>query len=584
MNAVVSIEQDGDLQYLPVSNISPSTGNPRKFFDPKAHEELTASIREQGVIQPIVVRPVSDREGYFEIIAGERRWRAAQSAGLEDIPAVIRRVDQRVALAMATAENLVRDDMSAAEEAWAARDMTDLCEGDKGEAAKRLGWTESKLESRLMLLHATEAVMTALAERKIKLGHAELLSTLPSAMQDGTLAKVVGNGVSVADLKQRMAGIAMQLSAAIFDTATCNGCPHNSDTQVAMFSESVGNGQCSNRECFGQKTKSALDAKKTALAEDYNVVFLDVEKAPGSWTYLIKDGSNGVGPDQFTACGGCAKFGAIIVSEPGAEGQIKEDICFDVGCNAKMMSAWKAKIQAEKSNTTDAKSTAKGKAGKKSAKGKANGKSSTTTVAASPKRVTELARKFLREQASEVATRNPTTILAHMVYCTLESANMLKEVGLKGSGDRADVIAKLHAMSDEELESLAQKATLHLIRESTYCHGSSEQCLTDAAIQVVVCTGHDLTGRYTLTNEFLEAHTKAGVEALMQEATNPDGITFAQWMEAKEAKSFKKLMTGKSKDIIDAILTSGFDFSQWVPSCILAEVDKLSKSGNAAKE
>jgi ParB family chromosome partitioning protein len=220
------------LTKLPIDHISVQEGfNPRKFFDNCEFQQLVLSIQAEGVIQPIIVRPVADGNGYW-VVAGERRWRAAKEAGLTEIPAVVRNLSDREARLIATVENSQRADMSPAEEAVAARDVLSDCGGDKAEALRLLGWSAVKFDARLLLLHAAPEVLTALTERQIKLGHAELLSQLPSDFQSATLSKILENGYSVAELKSRLASFSLDLSKATFDKTACNGCPHNSSTPV----------------------------------------------------------------------------------------------------------------------------------------------------------------------------------------------------------------------------------------------------------------------------------------------------------------------------------------------------------------
>jgi len=138
MNAPAIIQpseatEDGDLHYLPLNAIDVKPGfNPRQYFDPAALDTLTASVKAQGVLQPIAVRPQPENPGNYWLIAGERRLRAAQAARLPEIPAIIRQVDEATALALALAENSDRDGISPAEEADTGRRMLDACGGDRG--------------------------------------------------------------------------------------------------------------------------------------------------------------------------------------------------------------------------------------------------------------------------------------------------------------------------------------------------------------------------------------------------------------------------------------------------------------------
>lgn len=567
--------EDGDLLYLSPLQIEEQPGfNPRSYYDPQTQKELDESIAAEGVQQNLVVRPQAGRPDAYWVIAGHRRLRSAKQARLEEVPCLIRLVDDRQALAIATLENDKRDNISPAEEALQARRMLDACNGDRDEATRLLGWSRSRLDARLLLLHADESVLTALAERKVKLGIAELLSTLPKPAQAKNLPAIVEKGYSVAEVKVRIEGMAQMLSAAIFDTTGCNGCPHNSSTQATLFPDALGEGQCTGRACHAEKTKAALDTKKSQIAEQYNCVFLDIEKEPGTWAFLIREGKQGVGPEQFDACKGCAHFGAIISSEPGCEGQVREEVCFDLACNTKMVAAHAATLGTPQ---TDVQGTPQkgNQAGKTQTKKKTTAKNK--SVNAVPKKVTDYVDGFLREQASEIASRDPATIRAVTLHALLDAAGMLDRLGKKGRS-RAEAIRILHGMDDTALDALELAAVQHQLHEQKGRFGDGEE-FVKAAIQVVVSTQTDLTGRFTLTKAFLEAHTKSGIEALMREAADPEGRTFVDWYESQEGKpSFKKLVSRTMGELIEAIMESGFDFTRWVPKCVTKAIADVARS------
>lgn len=562
MNAQMQPMKDGQLVWLSPQEISVEPGfNPRTYFDPKAMEALIENIRNEGIHQNLVVRPAPE-PGRYIIIAGERRWRAAKALHLDEVPCLVRHVNRRQALAIASAENDKRQNISPAEEAQQARRMLDACDGDRDEAARVLGWSRSKLDARLLLLHAHPDVLTALAERRIKLGIAELLSGLPKTAQEKNLPVIIEKAYSVAELRQKLESLAQKLAAAIFDTSGCKGCPHNTTTQASLFDDGLGEGQCVGRSCWSEKTQAALHAKKAELETQYNVVFLDVEKTAGSWAYLLADTEQGVGEAQYAACKGCANFGALLSSEPGCEGQVKESICFDPLCNAEKVKAAQAEAKAAQAEAKSSDST--------KAKGSSKTKTNAKTTAAAPKKVRELSVTFLREQAGTVAEQDDQLrrVLSLMGLCSMARFHP-KPV----SSRPAEAITNLYGLDDAALTALEKEVAAHYLAKHKADYGSSEQ-IEQAAFAALARTGTDLTGRFPLSREFLEAHTKAGIEALMHEATDPSGQTFTQWWAAKKGP-FKKLMGKKASEIIDAILKADFDFSQWVPSCISGEVDTL---------
>lgn len=173
---------------LPLSRIVKGD-NPRRYFDRKKHDDLVASIRIRGILQPILVRPAPSSDDSYAIVAGERRYRAALEAFGSDgeVPAIIREMTDQEALEAAIDENDNRDDASETEQADAAVRVLAACRNDRAEAARRLGWSRAKLDRRLALAELSEAVKLALDERRIKVGHAELLAAIPADKQDKAL-------------------------------------------------------------------------------------------------------------------------------------------------------------------------------------------------------------------------------------------------------------------------------------------------------------------------------------------------------------------------------------------------------------
>ena len=160
----------GDLLDLPVDAIHPNPRQPRRRFEPEATAGLAASLRRQGVLQPIVVRPRP--EGGYELVAGERRWRAAREAGLETLPALVRETDDRDSLLLALVENVARENLSPVEEARAYATLVDEFELSLGEVAEHVGRSKPGVSNRLRLLELPEEVLWMLARGELTEGHA----------------------------------------------------------------------------------------------------------------------------------------------------------------------------------------------------------------------------------------------------------------------------------------------------------------------------------------------------------------------------------------------------------------------------
>lgn len=564
--------EDGTLAYLSPERVHVVPGfNPRTFFDPKEHEEMVESVRKSGVLQSIVVRPDPEREGEYLVIAGERRVRAAKEAALSGIPSIIRFVDERGARAIALIENHDRANISPAEEAVAAHKMLDCLDGDRAEALRLLGWPKAKFEARLLLLHADPEVLMALAERRIKLGHAELLSQLPETTQRGTLGKVIEQNITVEDLKTRVGAFAQDLACAVFDKTACLTCRHNSSAQASLFSEHIADGRCANRECYGQKTREAVEAKRGELADRFNCVFLDVEKERSSYTLLTVGGDDGVGAEQFAACKGCAKFGALLESAPGREGRVTEDVCFDLSCH-------KGKVEATRAAAASPAAKSGKNPGTATKAAKSKGTAKAPEAAVTPKQVIEKVHAFLRLTAGDVVGTDAKSETAVALYALYRDAGDASDVVKKVTGSlpgtsRYQVLSHFHGLDEQTAVSLGAALASHIAKaRKDERFGGNE--MVKAAGVLIVASGIELAGRFKLDKEFLEAHTKAGIEALLTEARDPAGQGFPEWYNAKEGsdKAFKKLFSLKSDKLIETILQCGFDFSKFVPSSVRKEL------------
>ncbi len=191
---VLKTETTGSL-YLPISQVESCSSQPRKSFDEASLAELAESIREHGIIQPLTVRKLSS--GYYQIIAGERRWRAARAAGLTEVPAIVIEADDRKAAELAMIENLQREDLNPMEEAAGFQSLIDHYHMTQEEAAARVGKSRSAVANALRLLGLTPAVRRLVEEGGLSAGHARALLPLPAAIQERAAEAVVSGGLSV---------------------------------------------------------------------------------------------------------------------------------------------------------------------------------------------------------------------------------------------------------------------------------------------------------------------------------------------------------------------------------------------------
>jgi ParB family chromosome partitioning protein len=210
-SAVAAAEEPAgtDMREIPVDLLQPGKYQPRSDMHPESLEELANSIRAQGVVQPIVVRSINSA-GQYEIIAGERRWRAAQMAGLHEIPAVVRNVPDEAAIAMALIENIQREDLNPIEEAVALQRLIDEFEMTHQEAAGAVGRSRAAVSNLLRLLTLNTDVRKMLEQGDLEMGHARALLALDGEKQSQTAREVAAKGYSVRETEQ----LVRRLSAA----------------------------------------------------------------------------------------------------------------------------------------------------------------------------------------------------------------------------------------------------------------------------------------------------------------------------------------------------------------------------------
>jgi ParB family chromosome partitioning protein len=188
------------LQTLPVDRIRPGKYQPRTRMDDASLDQLAQSIREQGVIQPILVRPVG--EARYELIAGERRWRAAQIAGLTEMPALVRTVPDQTALAHALIENIQREDLNPLEEAQGLQRLIDEFGLTHDAVAKAVGRSRSAVSNILRLQELSKPVQEFLLGGRLDMGHARALLALSGGQQAGAASRVVAQGLSVRETER----------------------------------------------------------------------------------------------------------------------------------------------------------------------------------------------------------------------------------------------------------------------------------------------------------------------------------------------------------------------------------------------
>ncbi len=194
-----------------ISLIGPNPANPRRLFRDEELSDLADSIRVHGVVQPVIVRPAPGKSGSYELIAGERRWRAAQRAGLERIPVIVKQVDDKTALELAIVENVQRADLNAIEEAAGYQQLVDQYQYSQNDLAQVIGKSRSHVANTLRLMRLPESVRNLIIDGSLSAGHARALITANNP--EGLAARIIAEGLSVRDIERLAQSPSQQASA-----------------------------------------------------------------------------------------------------------------------------------------------------------------------------------------------------------------------------------------------------------------------------------------------------------------------------------------------------------------------------------
>jgi len=259
-----------NVKELPLSQLKQSSLNPRKHFDAGKLAELTASIKEKGVIEPIIVRDSFGRHGKisdYEIVCGERRFRAACEAGLTKMPCIIMALNDEQALELQVVENLQRADLGIIEEAESFQLMIEKY--DIPSVASKVGKSEAYIAGRIKLLSLPPKIKDAIATDKITPGHGMVIARLNNEDEQNRLfATIVENKMSIRVAENFLNHFGKELSRATFNTAECQSCPNNGSTQKDLFDSDTNlTGRCLDMKCYKEKTEEHLDEQYKELKD-----------------------------------------------------------------------------------------------------------------------------------------------------------------------------------------------------------------------------------------------------------------------------------------------------------------------------
>ncbi|QDK35602.1 PRTRC system ParB family protein [Sphingomonas sp. IC081] len=507
---------------LPLSKIIKGD-NPRRYFDRAKHEELVASIRRRGVLQPILLRP---KDGFFAIVAGERRYRASLEVyGPEgEIPVVIREMTDREALEAAIAENHDRDNASETEQADAAVRVLAACQGDRAEAAKRLGWSRTMFDRRLALAELSEPVKTALDERRIKVGHAELLAAVPKDKQDKALETILTAQLDVAKTQELLKRVTQDLASACFDKSECTKCPYNSATQRALFETHVDDGYCTNAGCFQIKTEAAdvirfeKEAQAEAAARAALATSADDERADTADTELdttppaaSQDGEGEGEPPSVQSEANPSSAPAPVSPAKASQSAPKP------GVTAKSLAARTKELREATWRTALARALA----------GNADHARTTILVAAMSGSLSQIKAETLTSRASLLVGDN---------FRDLDYANRIAEIQALPDARSANILSVIGAAYAKDVLNFSHVADLARV------------------------FGVDLRDSWQVDQAFLERYTKDELSFIAQECGLVAHIG---------AKSFARLLASKKTELITGMLNRiGFDWAGRLPGAM----------------
>lgn len=561
--------QDDDVQMLSLSIIHKREGqNPRRAKSASKRAKLRESIRRQNVLQPILVRPHPEKLGDYELVAGETRLDVCVELNHATIPALIRNIaDEDLALA-AMSENTQRTDMVATDEGHAAEVMLARYE-DRDEVCRMLGWTPKKLDARIQLTHCIEPVTQALADETIKLGHAELLSSLREKSQQDGLKLILQNTLSVEDFRQKIEAMSLKLAVAPFDLSDCQACPHNSSRQASLFGNQTSAGKCMNKPCFDHKTEEHFTKLKEELAETYHKVGLSDQVAANTTTLLVAGGQTGVGTEQLSACANCEYYGAIIDTRIGNKSHVTENVCFNLTCHKKMVKEYQDIIATDVAPATDTTSQTQAPAtGNPDATTNSQGKPKAKPArAAIPASIVDRNHRVHRAAAAVGISAEPKAAMIVSILSMMAEANVSPDKTPEGwptslsTSNRAKAAAMLDTLEEAQLVKLQQQIAAKVLESAKRGDGTnSDDAYGSLAVWYAKSRECDLTKHFTVDEAYLNSFVKPQVDEILA-----DSGFKAHYIEQHNEKAYKALVNGKKGDMIKTALNSEFSYKGYLP-------------------
>jgi ParB family transcriptional regulator, chromosome partitioning protein len=545
------------FQEIPIGEISPNPHNPRKAFAGLKFDELVESIKQKGIIEPIIVRPVKDKKASYEIIAGERRFKAAEIVKLETIPAVVRELSDDEAFDFMVIENLQREDLTEIEEAESFKAYLGK-HGKEGavELAERTGIRPQYIRRRVAVLDLPFKAVDAWRKGKIVYGHLEqLLRVKEKEAREKLIAEVLRSDswaepMSAKQLREEIDEMAPRLSHALFDKAVaCLSCSNNSRVQKALFAIEGANDLCLDPKCFKHKQNDWLTAnwKLTEFHESY--------KTNGfRFSDSFRRGSYQEFHDWSThpakKCFSCDKFVTILDSD-GQE--VEKRACLDPRCYDQLAATGKAAARGEKIKAVE-------KGGARVAWHGEYFRNVFFRKAVPP----------IVEKLDPEDPKIKTMLLMCLAYANSEARRALrKSLGLKSDTwqERNDAFPKLLLLTYEKIKPIFPDVVQAVFLEGQNVgdwngFGSANRRLAAEFL------GVDLAKEWAADEEYLQKKTKAELLAFGKKS----GIFADKKIKEYLQKNFNKKATVeniKKSELVDVFLKSGANLVGRVPDEIL---------------
>lgn len=581
-----------DMQHIAVARIRRNPNvDPRKGRNTALYQQIKESIRQHGVQQPVIVRPVEDPEFNYELVAGNTRWQCSVDLKKATIPAIIREMGEAEARVIAAIENMQRADLTPIEEAKHAVVVLADCGNDHAEVMKLLGWSRTRLDSRIMLSRACPEVAEALLQGQIKIGHAELLCRLVEAEQAPILAKIVEQNLTVKDTQDRLFRISRDISTARFDTKDCAACPHNSAAYADLFDTSITGAKCQNASCWNEKASALIQVKIIEAQEEFGVVHTDLTLPKDGYVRLEAKGPSGVGEQQVSACLSCANYGAVVSTVAGQEGAVSGGFCFDRNCNKVMQNAYQTAI-AEAAGQQEAEAPA----GEVATTGTTSPKTGAATAPKSPPAKQkqqpsqpQALKKSIRREAfnlygkmgSQAVQKDRRLALAiAIVSMYLEMRHSLpnelasrikKKLGIPDTmndSQRCNAEVALAKLEEAELLTLLTNLSSCTTFRKDGTDSFQNSLPGSQSIAYIKHSQMNPVDHFQMTESYLKSLVKAGIVADCKRSG------FAEkYNEVHGDKAFAKIISEKTDDLIKAVLEfKEFSWAGYLPEAFEVSV------------